>query len=422
MVDYELFELYESALAANTTLLSRSLRTLSQEVDGMGGGNLRSYLGGRYPSLVRAHGMIAAEAAREFYDAQRAMSEAAEAFGDYEAMLAYPDDLAAEISAQVNTASKDVVQAVAEKVFDFLESRGIQDVMRCADATLERNASRDPAHPKWALVPHFNACSWCIMIASRGFVYGSADKLSSQRHDRCKCTSIVDFDVDNPALLGYDPDRYYRIWKKMEEIDAMDDLRYGEIKSLRLAAIDSEIPLIDYERVVFSDSMNGCIKRAWNSYKKDKTETRYEADINRFLSKVGDIYGIELRGQYLSGKGKASAYPSGDEVFAVVQRRDLYKSVEFQGTIKGRGGDADILADGVYMDVKVPQRTSKVGKRLNHGAEQCRAMGQDYGVVLLSDLRFEQNFADAIRVAEEFVESGTLSKVHIAVPWKQTIG
>ena len=78
--------------------------------------------------------------------------------------------------------------------------------MEQADATIIGNASRDPAHPLFALVPHAGACGFCIMLGSNGFVYHSRAKANASRHPNCRCRPVVDFDTENPALAGYDPD------------------------------------------------------------------------------------------------------------------------------------------------------------------------------------------------------------------------
>ena len=217
MVDSELFERYETALGTNAELFSRAVRDLSDEVDGMQAEQMREHLGERYPALVRAYGMVAAEAACEFYDAQRAISGVADTYGEYEAVVSYPEWLDVESAKQVNAVSAGVGQAVGDAVYGFLEGRGMKSVMGCADSTLDYNASRDPAHPKWALVPHLGACAWCNMLGSRGFVYQSELTVGAARHNRCKCTPVVDFDTANPKLKGYDPDELLDRYKKAEE-------------------------------------------------------------------------------------------------------------------------------------------------------------------------------------------------------------
>lgn len=217
MVDRELFERYEAALGANADLFSRAVQALADKVDGLASDDARARLSGEFPALVRAYGTVAAEAAREFYEEQRRASGVADAHGEYGAVAYLPDELDAESARQVNAAVAGIAQAAGGAVYGFLEGRGIRSVMGCADSTLDRNASRDPARPKWALVPHLGACDWCLMLGSRGFAYQSERTVGASRHNRCKCTPVVDFDTKNPKLDGYDPEKLYERYKAAEE-------------------------------------------------------------------------------------------------------------------------------------------------------------------------------------------------------------
>ena len=204
MVDKELFDAYEAALGANAALFSRAVRDLADEVDGMTAKDMRTYLMGRYPSLVRAYGTVAAEAAREFDEMQRAIAGGAAKFGNYEAVTAYPEQLDAESAIQVNAVTARDGKPSGASVYAYLDGQGTRSVMSCSDATMDANCKRDPANPKWALVPHPGACAWCVMIGSRGFMYQSERTVGAQRHNGCKCTPVVDFDTKNPSLEGYD--------------------------------------------------------------------------------------------------------------------------------------------------------------------------------------------------------------------------
>ena len=359
-----------------------------------------------------ASSTLSARLAAEFYDGLRAEMLSEDDGYKAEIRSAWdPDATRGGVEAIANTLVKDKrnTEAYIRQCLDRMD----YETRRAANQCIFLNSRKDPRKPRYARVPAgMETCDFCIMLASRGFVYKGAD-LASHSHAHCDCVVVPSWDKKNPAVQGYDPKQYYRIWKKYDSIDKMGDLRYGEKKALRLCAIDSEIPITGKQRQEFADTLNTCLDRAYKAYKKDKTQARYDSDMNRLLGKIGDIYGFKLKGQYLSGKGKAGANPSGDEVWAVVQRRDLYKTVVFQGQIKGRGGDADIWADGIYIDVKTPEKLSKLGKRLNHAAEQCHAMGQAEGYAILSDLRFKGDFKEAIKVAREFVESGTLEVVYL---------
>ena len=217
MVDRELFERFEAALGANASMFSEAIRELADAVDGMSEQQLRAYLVDNYYAIVRAYGTVAAEAAREFYAEQRAISGVADQHGEYEAVTSYPEWLESESAIQANSVAATAGEVVANVVYGYLEAHGMRSVMGCADSTLDYNASRDPAHPKWALVPHPGACAWCVMLGSRGFAYQSERTVGASRHNRCKCTPIVDFDTENPKLKGYSPEKLLKKYEAREK-------------------------------------------------------------------------------------------------------------------------------------------------------------------------------------------------------------
>ena len=203
MIDKELFDDYERALSANASLVRAAVALLIAGCEGMPGAELRRALARDYPDTVAAYGAFAAAAAVEFYALQRACADAK---GRFEPRQYEPDDRALcqyDVAAALE-ASRDL-EALARS----LGATSVQRVMERADETLVRNAQADPAHPKWALVPHVGACDWCKMLGSRGFVYRSQATAAASRHSSCRCTPVVDFDKANPSLEGYDPEALF---------------------------------------------------------------------------------------------------------------------------------------------------------------------------------------------------------------------
>ena len=197
MVPKDLFDRYERALGANADLMRLALAEIAAQV--AAGADLHRL----YAALVAEFGSYAAAAAVEFYQSVR---DASGVPAPYEAVMYLPDDAEA--------LEGDVARALAahlapEELVQRMEASATRRAMEHADNVLLRNAQRDPAHPKWALVPHAGACAWCRLLASQDFVYSKRATALAARHDNCRCTPVVDFDVDNPRLDGYDPDRYF---------------------------------------------------------------------------------------------------------------------------------------------------------------------------------------------------------------------
>lgn len=86
-------------------------------------------------------------------------------------------------------------------------------VRRNSQASMAANCERTGV--RWARVPSGQKpCDWCLMLASRGFVYKSKASAGglSQWHRGCMCAIVPDFD-GSTAIQGYDPDALYDEWK-----------------------------------------------------------------------------------------------------------------------------------------------------------------------------------------------------------------
>lgn len=201
MVDPELFEKYQQALSTNADLTKLAVEELLSHLDGLTSLEQAEYLLANYPKLVRAHGKVAADVARQFYQENR---DASDLDTDYVAQSAQP------ISEQ--WLQEDVSDAFTGNhgmTVEKLPGKASKRAMQRADETIGYNARRDRAHPWWAIVPNPGACAFCVMVGSRGFVYHTNNTADAQRHLNCKCAVVCDFDTDNPALDGYDPGKLY---------------------------------------------------------------------------------------------------------------------------------------------------------------------------------------------------------------------
>lgn len=176
--------------------------------------------------VCAASSEAAAAYAAEFYDEVRA------------AQAGVP--LGAEaVSAHLPEATEGAVRSIVQIVVDgkpweqfarAVEDRADYEVKASAGECVKANAARDPLRPRWARVPDGSeTCPFCIMLASRGFVYAS-EKTASEKeggghyHPNCDCRIVPGF--DGMEVEGYDPDELYRRWKAAE----------GEKESRRSAA------------------------------------------------------------------------------------------------------------------------------------------------------------------------------------------
>lgn len=264
MIPDALYEDYDSALMEN---VSRCRSTLLKLVANLGTGNvdaMRDALIAAYPRLVSMFGSIAAQVTQEFYQNLRLSQVGAYLPQEAVPVPHFDDDVAiADVRREIGGmySGKTTADAFASKIGDLAEKR----VMQASDDMLEALANADPKNPKVALVPHPGACAWCVMIGSRGFT-NNEDAMGNMRHDGCKCTTVVDFDKDNPALKGYDPNKYYEIYRQAATRE--NDHRFLEDWQ--------SMPLAERQRYVkrVRDPHTGKVKEykgSWSAYKRNRT-------------------------------------------------------------------------------------------------------------------------------------------------------
>lgn len=88
-------------------------------------------------------------------------------------------------------------------------------IQSSARLTTQRNMRMDPVKPRWARVPQGETCEFCLMLASRGWVYWSEEsaRLGGGFHKgHCDCKIVPSW--GKQALKGYDPGKLYAQYKE----------------------------------------------------------------------------------------------------------------------------------------------------------------------------------------------------------------
>jgi hypothetical protein len=186
-------------------LVLADLERLWRALDTQNADATRDFLLDAVPLLVASYGDVAATVAADFYDEVR---DASRALGRFTAVPAGGfdlDDLLGQVRYSVGplySANPDPGAALgrlSQKVDEFTLQPGRD--------TIAESVTRDPAKPRWARVPVGETCAFCLMLASRGAVYGS--EVSARKfhgNDDCVPTPVW---RDDPYPEGYDPDALY---------------------------------------------------------------------------------------------------------------------------------------------------------------------------------------------------------------------
>ena len=93
---------------------------------------------------------------------------------------------------------------------------------RGANDTMAHFAKVDKGDVRFARVPMgATTCPYCLMLASRGFVYRSEAKALNANHRHCDCRIVEGF--EGMEVEGYDPSLYYDMWKHPEKYESGSD-------------------------------------------------------------------------------------------------------------------------------------------------------------------------------------------------------
>ena len=164
-------------------------------------------------AIMPTYTTMAAQASADFYDAERTLA-LGEPFG------------ATAVSGYDPARTDGAVRALVQRIVDGKPVQSFNDgvleridyeMKRAAGNSMLENGRADPKGPRFARVPTGSeTCEFCIMLASRGFVYRSEKSAGAldHYHANCDCRIVASFDAD--TVEGYDPDDLYLRWKDPE--------------------------------------------------------------------------------------------------------------------------------------------------------------------------------------------------------------
>lgn len=172
--------------------------------------------------LVQSYGPLSSTLAADFYDELRDAADPRSVFSAepgeaglpeqirgssnwaVQPLFPYVEDVFDDDANVVGTREIAANPSLALSRFQSSTQRLVQDWGR---QTLIDAAERDPSRPGWARMPIGETCRWCRMLASRGAVYGSAEKALHREdgglfHDDDDCQPVPVWSDDD---LPYDP-------------------------------------------------------------------------------------------------------------------------------------------------------------------------------------------------------------------------
>lgn len=200
----------DSFRQANNALVDLARRDLEAVWSGFDTSDallVRSLLEDVFPDLVQTYGSTAALLAVDYYDELRGDAPSVERFRSVMSE-----------SVNVEQAQAKARWAIGPLFGEPDPSRALSNLALGLDVlvkqfgrdTIASNAAKDPSGALWARDPSGrDTCSFCLILASRGAVYGSkvaAGGDMNKYHGKCDCTPVP---VWQESDLPYDPDAIY---------------------------------------------------------------------------------------------------------------------------------------------------------------------------------------------------------------------
>lgn len=279
--------------------------------------------------------------AAEFYDGLRE-SEVGERLGAIAESGRAPEATEGAVRAFVD----DLVEGKHDKFMNELVDRLDYETKKSAAETVYVNGRRDAKRPRFARVPSGSeTCEFCIMLASRGFVYHSEQTAGKEGHyhANCDCRIVPGWD-DETKVEGYEPDELYKLYKA------------GYRK--RCSSIDSKLarPARELRK------REKYIRKHAEQMSDDK-RAEYERNLREFYhEKIGSyIESFSKDGRIHAEYG---AIPHGKEILAgEVLARDGHEITYLRERDEKGVKNIDIVMDGKLFELKCvdPPRQEQTG-------------------------------------------------------------
>lgn len=168
-------------------------------------------------SVMPTYTGMAAQASADFYDAAREMVVGerlgAQAVSGYD-----PRKTEGAVRGFVRFVLDGRVETFNDRVLQRID----YEMMRSAGESMFANGRRDPRRPKFARIPTGDeTCDFCLMLASRGFVYSSEATAGAVKldhyHAGCDCRVVCQW--GGGGVEGYDTRAICKRWQ--DSVDAL---------------------------------------------------------------------------------------------------------------------------------------------------------------------------------------------------------
>lgn len=212
----QLLRTFEQANNGLADLVERDLLAFLASLDFARPAAVQAALFEFIPELVSQYGDIAATVAADWYEELR---DSEGVSGRFRAPLA-PAVSTDQVNGRLGFATRSsgpLWSGDAAALSSFLGLMTNEYALQPGRDTIMEAARKDNA--AYARVPEPGACKFCLMLASRGFVYSKFTVGDTKKfHGKCRCNPMPVWDETRARVeYGYDPDTLYDLYRKARD-------------------------------------------------------------------------------------------------------------------------------------------------------------------------------------------------------------
>lgn len=212
----QLLTRFEQANDGIAELIERDLLTYLAALDFAKPAAVKDALFDFVPALVSEYGDVAATVAADWYDDLRLAEGVG---GSFRAPLAppIPDEQVKSRLGYATRTDGPLWAGQADILTAFLGLMSNEYALQPGRDTVMQAAHAENA--AYARVPEPGACKFCLMLASRGFVYSKSTVGDAKKfHGKCRCNAMPVWDETRARVeYGYDPDALYDQYRKLKD-------------------------------------------------------------------------------------------------------------------------------------------------------------------------------------------------------------
>lgn len=164
------------------------------------------------PEVVKAHGTVTAELTAELYALARTNAGLDDLFTPEPLWDPNEQQIAGSLRWSLQPINGDsYTDADYRRAVDRVRASMTRLMRQTESQTVMGNIRRDPGKPRYRRVPEAGACGWCMMLATRGYVYTkeTVGGAHNRFHDRCKCSSEPQYPGEELPKLVQDVQKAY---------------------------------------------------------------------------------------------------------------------------------------------------------------------------------------------------------------------